>query len=261
MITVNDVALFLEDFAPSSLAEEWDNVGLLVGHGDQEVRRLMTCLTLTPATVQEAVQRGVDLVVVHHPLPFRPLKRLTTETHDGRLLLDLIAARISVYSAHTAFDSASDGINQSLADGLGLQEALPLVSNAAGGLGAGRYGNVKQPTTLKQLADQVKHFLNVPHVQIVGAPDRELKTVAVACGSAGELLQPARELGCHCLVTGEMRFHGCLEAEASQLCLILAGHYASERFALEQLATVLAKRFSSLEVWASRDERDPLVWI
>ena len=89
MYSVADVAQFLEEFAPAALAEEWDNVGLLVGRYDQKVARVMTCLTITPASAAESIDERADLVVSHHPLPFRPLKRLTGDTSEGRLLLDL----------------------------------------------------------------------------------------------------------------------------------------------------------------------------
>ncbi|MFH1266373.1 MAG: Nif3-like dinuclear metal center hexameric protein, partial [Planctomycetota bacterium] len=115
MHTVKVIAEFLDQFAPHRLAEEWDNVGLLVGDSSGRVNRVMTCLTITPATAAEAIEAETDLIVTHHPLPFRPLKRLTTDTPTGRVLLDLIAGRIAVYSPHTAFDSAEEGINQRLA--------------------------------------------------------------------------------------------------------------------------------------------------
>ena len=130
MLTVAPIAEFLAKFAPPRLAEEWDNVGLLVGRGNQLVRRIMTCLTLTRESVAEAVADEVDLVVSHHPLPLKPLRRLTDETPEGRFLLDLMAAKIAVYSPHTAFDSAGRGINQRLAEGLGLEGIAPLTADA-----------------------------------------------------------------------------------------------------------------------------------
>jgi dinuclear metal center YbgI/SA1388 family protein len=241
------------------LAEEWDNVGLLVGDETREAARVMTCLTITPGTAAEAIAQAADLVVAHHPLPFRALKRLTADTTTGRLLLDLIAAKVAVYSPHTAFDSAANGINQRLARGLGLRGVLPLVFNHQG-LGSGRVGWLEEPLGLAGMADRVKRFLSVDRLQIVGDPDRSIRTMAVACGAAGEFLEAAREAHCDAMLIGETRYHTCLDAEAAGIGLILPGHYASERFAVECLAEVLAEEFPSLEVWASRDERDPLVW-
>jgi putative NIF3 family GTP cyclohydrolase 1 type 2 len=103
--------------------------------------------------------------------------------------------------------------------------------------------------------------LSIEHAQVVGPLDQPIRTVGVACGSAGEFVPAARAAGCDALVTGEVRFHTCLEAESLGLGLVLAGHFASERFAVEQLAQVLAEAFPGAEVWASDTERDPLQWL
>jgi dinuclear metal center YbgI/SA1388 family protein len=259
MLTVSAVADFLEQFAPLRLAAEWDNVGLLVGDSARPVERIMTCLTLTPESVAEAVRERVDLVVAHHPLPFRPLKRLTADSAEGRMLLELIAARVAVFSPHTAFDSAGRGINQQLADGVGLTSIEPLLADGIEpSVGTGRCGRLAGAVTLSELALRVGQFLRVETVQAVGRLDRPVQSVAVACGSAGELLAAAGKLHCDALITGEARFHVCLEAEASEMSLVLAGHFASERFGLEQLAEILGGEFPAAKVWASRSERDPL---
>jgi dinuclear metal center YbgI/SA1388 family protein len=253
------IAEFLEQFAPPHLAEEWDNVGLLIGDRDREVHKMMTCLTITPESAEEAVGEGADLIIAHHPLPFAAVKRITAETVVGRLLLDLIAARIAVYSPHTAFDSAPQGINERLARGLGLHDIAPLRLHAEGG-GSGRFGTIESPLKLVELAAQIKHFLGIERLQFVGQAEQPVRKVAVACGAAGEFLPLAREHGCDCLIVGETRFHTCLEAEALGIGLLLPGHFASERFALDCLAGVLSENFPGLEIWPSRREKDPIWW-
>ena len=265
MTTLREICQFLDDFAPPHLAEEWDNVGLLVGDPEQPIERIMTCLTITPASAAEAVRERADLIVTHHPLPFKPLKRLTSDHTPGRLLLQIARAGIAVHSPHTAFDSAAAGINQQLAEGLGLSVIAPLVPlpDDAGRppLGSGRFGKLSQPLPLVELATRLKQFLRIDRLQAVGNLRTPIETAAVACGSAGSFLEPAIRAGCQLLVTGETSFHTCLEAEANNVALLLAGHYASERFAVERLAEVLAFQFAGLTVWASRDEREPLTWI
>jgi dinuclear metal center YbgI/SA1388 family protein len=260
MTILREICTFLDDFAPPHLAEEWDNVGLLVGDPSQSVSRVMTCLSITPASAAEAVRERADLIVTHHPLPFKPLKRLTSDHTPGRLLLSLIRAGIAVHSPHTAFDSAAEGINQQLAGGLGLESIAPLVPAADGqSLGSGRFGRLAQPTAISTIAARIKQFLKIDRVQLVGRREQLVSTAAVACGSAGSFLEPAMRAGCQLLVTGETSFHTCLEAEASGIALLLTGHYASERFAVEKLAEVLDGQFAGIEVWVSRDECDPLV--
>jgi dinuclear metal center YbgI/SA1388 family protein len=260
MVTIDAIAAFLERFAPPRLAEAWDNVGLLVGDGTREVRRVMTCLTITPASAAEAIRADAELIVTHHPLPFRALRRLTTDDHTGRLLWDLITARIGVYSPHTAWDSAPEGINQRLAAALQLQDIVPL-STGDGDRAVGRRGSLAQPCTLAELAARMKRFLGIARLQIVGANGQRVAHVAVACGAADEMLAAARTAGCDAMLLGEARFHTCLEAEAAGIGLVLPGHFASERFSLERLAEVLAGEFPQLDIWASREERDPLRWI
>ena len=126
MPTVDAVARYLEDFAPLELAAEWDNVGLLLGDRVSEVGKIMTCLTVTPESAEEAVAEGVNLIVTHHPILFRPIQRLTTATAEGRMLLSLIRANVAVYCPHTAFDSTRDGINDLLAKQLELTQVRPL---------------------------------------------------------------------------------------------------------------------------------------
>ena len=122
-------------------------------------------------------------------------------------------------------------------------------------------GRLAEPLTLGELAARVGQFLKIEHVQFVGSRHERVQTIAVACGIAGGMLPDARQRGCECFVTGETRFHTCLEGEAIGIALILAGHYATERFAVEQLADLLTAAFPDATVWASRQERDPIGWL
>lgn len=258
-----ELCRFLDSFAPPVLSEGWDNVGLLVGDLDRHANRVMTCLTITPASCAEAVSKRADLIVTHHPLPFKPLRRLTTESTPGRLLLELIQAGIAVYSPHTAFDSAATGINQQLAEGIGLGEIQPLVPSLADGvssLGSGRWGQFAPSLPLAEVASRLKSFLKINGLHVVGPDNAPISTAAIACGSGGSFLEHAIRQEIGLLITGEASFHTCLEAEANGIHLLLAGHFASERFAVEQLAGVLAGKFPQLTVWASDLEADPLRW-
>ena len=263
MTDLQTICDFLEQFAPLHLAEDWDNVGLLVGDRKQEVTRIMTCLTVTPNVVDEAIRERADLLLAHHPLPFRPLKRLTTDNPPGHMLLRLIRGGVAVYSPHTAFDSAADGINRQLADGIGLHSVEVLEVNSAdpSQLGAGRWGTLVDAIRVTELARRLKQFLSIDRLHIVGSLDQPVQRVAVACGAAGSFLSAAVATECDALVLGETSFHTCLEAEANGIVLLLPGHYASERFAVETLAHHLDDQFDGVDVWASKEERDPLRWV
>ncbi len=264
MPSVDDLCKILEQYAPTQLAEAWDNVGLLVGDRSADLAKIMTCLTLTPESVREAVAEKVDLVVAHHPLPFRALKRITTDTPEGRMLLDLISAGIAIYSPHTSLDSCEAGINQHWAIGLNLIEIMPIIpvvgSQTVDGeeIGAGRLGLLPETITLNQLADRVKTFLDLPLVRVAGDPDQPIEHVAIACGSGGTFLASAKARGANCLITGEATFHQSLEARANEVGLILTGHFFSERFALDSLADFLSEQLPTVQVWASRQEASPI---
>lgn len=370
MPRVADLIAFLERFAPPDLAEEWDNVGLLVGDRDQTVSKVVTCLTLTPDVAREAIEQRASLVVTHHPVLFRAVKRLTADDAQGRMLLELIAAHVAVYSPHTGYDSAERGINRQIAQSLGLTDVEPLrpvsgpanckivcfvprdnlaaVQEAIWSAGAGVIGEYSQcsfildgtgsfrgseaanptigqagrlehvaevrlevicperlvPEAIRQLRSAhpyeepaydvyplksepsqrgagcmgllsspggsglplrdfvalVKEQLRLPHVQFVGDGARAVSRVGICCGSGGELLPAAIAQRCDAFLTGEARFHSCLEARAAEIALVLAGHYATERPAMESLADILAAEFPDVTVRASQVESDPVLW-
>lgn len=261
MYRVNDFCDFLASFAPLQLAEDWDNVGLLIGDREAPASSVMTCLTVTPATVDEAVAHRANLIVTHHPMPFRPIKKITSDTTVGQILLKLIKNEIAVYSPHTAFDSSSFGINQQIAEKLGCQSISPLKPEIEDHqVGTGRMGQLNDAVSLTEFANRVKHSFSTDHVQLVGNEDQMIRRVAVACGSAGQFLEDAATLNCDAFVTGETSFHTCLEAEALGVAMILTGHYASERFALEGLAQLLKSEFDQANIWASSTEKTPLIW-
>ena len=167
------------------------------------------------------------------------------------------------WSPHTSYDSAADGINAQLARLFELRDVQPLRPNAALAIetqlaGSGRFGTLPSTTSLRKLIERIKPALRVSTVQFVGDLDRPIARLGIACGAAAEFLRDAAQHGCEALLTGEARFHSCLEAEAANIALILPGHFATERPAMEQLAIVLQTRFAELVVQASQTEYDPV---
>jgi dinuclear metal center YbgI/SA1388 family protein len=259
----------MESIAPQRLSEDWDNTGLLLGDANRQVQRVMTCLTLTPESVAEAVAEQADLVLSHHPLPFRPLKSITTAEPTGRMLWELASHGISIYCPHTRWDSAADGINAQLAQRIGLLNPQPLIAEkllaapclAEGAtvqlLGSGRYGDLTNAVELRELSRLVSTA--VPNCRVRGVHNhRAIRRIGIACGSGASLLAAAIAQGCDAFLTGEATFHQCLEAQAAEVALLLIGHFASEKFAMEQLAWMCQAQFPELVVWGSRLEHDPV---
>ena len=262
MVRVLNVCNFLDAFAPAQLAETWDNVGLILGDPLRPCRKIMTCLTITDDSAQEAIAERVDLIVSHHPLPFRPLQKITTAETASRLVWQLANAGISVYSPHTAFDSASQGINAEFARLLGLVDVKPLAPDTVEPtVGTGRRGRLPQPMTLGELATAIRGVVDAERIEANFPRERIVNRVGIACGSGGSLLSLAAQHECDCFVTGEATFHKILEAAAQGIALVQIGHYASERFGIESLANLLRDNFTDCDVWASRRETSCRNWL
>ena len=363
---VADVVAWLDRFAPSRLAEPWDNVGLLWGDPASAVDRVMTCLTVTPDSAAEAIAERADLIVSHHPVLFKAAKAIRADRPEGATLWRLARAGVAIASPHTAFDNTEDGINDGLARRLGLAEVGPLRPSSTGpasefkvvvfsrradceavlaaafaagagrigaydecsysgpglgtffgrdeanptvgergrresvrewrvelvcpirslpdvlaairrahsyeepaidvyplqappiGPGSGRIGRLAAPDTLRNFAGRVARRLGSIGLQYAGPPDRPVERVAICCGAGDDFLADAARLGADVLLTGEARFHRALEAEALGIGLIVAGHHATERPGVEDLAERLARDLPGLTVWASAREHDPL---
>ena len=261
MHPIDRVTAELERIAPLRLAAAWDSVGLLVGSRRGSVERVMTCLTLTPDVAAEAVRERIDLVVTHHPLPFRPVARLTADTAPGRVLLELVAAGIAVWSGHTAWDSAAGGINDQLAALLHLAHVTPITPDEVSPLaGFGRAGAAALGVTVGDLALRAGAALGAAAVQVSAPSDRPAGRVGIVCGSGGDLVAEVAAAGCATFLTGELKLHEALAAAAHGLAVIAVGHHASERFSMDALGRRLAEALPGLHCRPSAADTDPLMW-
>ena len=263
MPTVSNICDFLNRFAPPHLAESWDNVGLLIGRQATEVRKIITCLTLTPDVAHEAIATSAQMIVTHHPVMFRGTKRITDEHTEGKMLLQLIENGIAVYSPHTSFDSAAFGINQQIATDLELQDIEPLKpSEFSPNLGSGRHGKLPHLMVIDELLHKLCRVCRADHLEVCIPASRPIKHIAVACGAAEGFLPDAIKLGCDTFITGEARFHTALEARSLGINLILTGHFPSERPAVESLATIIREQITGIEVLPSAVETNPVsLWL
>jgi dinuclear metal center YbgI/SA1388 family protein len=261
MPSLTDVIAALERIAPLRLAAEWDSVGLLVAPRN-DIRRVMTCLTLTPEVAEEAVRERIDLVVTHHPLPFRPIGRITPDSGTGRVLLTLIAAGCGVWSSHTAWDSGSVGINAQLAAMLALERVTPITPDSMdASVGFGRMGHAPHDMTVATMAHLLAERLGTHHIQIVGKHDGRAGRVGIVCGSGGDLVGDVAAAGCNALVTGELKLHQAFESMASGLAVVAVGHHASEHFSLASLGQHLTQSLREIHVVAAATDRDPISWL
>ncbi|MBR1821517.1 MAG: Nif3-like dinuclear metal center hexameric protein [Clostridia bacterium] len=224
--TVAQVLALVDQIAPFELAEEWDNVGLLAGRPDMPVETVLCALDMSMDVLDEASRKGAQLVVTHHPILFRGRKNLAETDGEGRLLCALARSGIAMIAAHTNFDNANPGVNDALAAALGLENVRAL----EGGV---RLGTPKQ-TDFGLFAARATAVLGGP-VRRYGDSGREIRRVAVLGGAGEDYAHIAIAAGADVYLTGEMAYHKALDAVDNGLCVLEAGHAATEYPAISAL--------------------------
>ena len=246
MARVQDILQYMNQLAPASLAEDWDNVGLLVDCG-ADVTSILVALDITDEVVAEAEYQGCQLIVSHHPVIFDPLKRI-----DRRdVVFRLIKKNISAICMHTNMDAAEGGVNDILCALFGVQDA-----KAFGGLG--RVGTVRT-TNVQQLSKICRDTLGA-HVKVVDCGNA-VNRLAVVGGAGGSMLEDAILAGADCLLTGEASHHAAIDAKRLGISLVVAGHYATEFPIVPVVAEKLKQKFPALRVLGSRRNKDPFAYL
>lgn len=250
-ITVSQICQWMEEWADPAMAESYDNVGLLIGRPARRVKTLITALDATEAVIAYAVAKGAQMIVTHHPMPFRPVHRITDESRDGGRILSLAEHGIALYAAHTNLDCAAGGTNDMVARRLGLLGVRPLVAKPEFGQGAGmgRIGVLPEAMKLEAFLDHVKGALALPYVRVVsGAVDRAVLRVALCTGSGMEFVHTAYEQKADVYLTGDITYHGAEEALTMDMVLVDGGHYGTEQLAADEIREYLIGKTSDLEV-------------
>lgn len=258
MTTVGEVFAFLDEKAPFELQEGFDNAGFLVGRRDTSVSKILVALDITEQVVMEAAEQGAQLIVSHHPVIFGGVKSVTDQTAAGRIILSLIEHGISAVCAHTNLDAVEGGVNDALALRLGLTETGQLKQSGIDGqgraYGIGRVGYVpEQP--LCDFAMAVKRLLGANGVRLVDG-GKPVHKVAVGGGACAGMLDDALTLGCDTFVTSDVKYNGFLDAQASGLNLIDAGHFPTENVVSPVLRDWLAERFPAVSVTISQQHHE-----
>ncbi|MGY1671634.1 Nif3-like dinuclear metal center hexameric protein [Geodermatophilus sp. SYSU D00710] len=261
--TLGEVVAALEARYEPGLAESWDAVGLVCGDPAEPVQRVLVAVDPVAAVVDEAVERGAQLLVTHHPLFLTPVHGVPADDPKGRLVHRLVRAGCGLFVAHTNADRAADvGVNDALAAVLGLTGTRPLQPAEPGSRqGLGRVGELAEPTTLAAFAAHAAAVLPATEggVRAAGDPDRPVRTVAVCGGSGGSLLPEAAAAGADVFLTSDLRHHPVSESQESRgpaVCDV--AHFATEWPWVPVAAEVLAADLSGrVEAAASRHRTDP----
>ena len=243
----------LQQLASESCACDWDNPGLLAGRSSKEVRRIYIALDATDAVVEDAIQWGADMLITHHPLIFKAIKKVNDGDFITRRLVKLIQADISYYAMHTNFDAAPGCMADLAAARLGLEDGAPLevtgtdLQTGTELVGIGKVGRLPRPMTGPELAELVKERFGLPFVTAYGLDQiREpVDYAAISPGSGGSMIAPALKSVASVLITGDIGHHDGIDAAAQGLAVIDAGHYGLEHIFTEFITGYLREQLGS----------------
>lgn len=241
----------LEKIAPERYALSWDNVGLLAGSKDQEVKKVYIALDATDEDIKKAVEGNADMLITHHPLIFSPLKKVNTENFISKRIVKLIQNNISYYAMHTNFDVSVMG--ELAANYLELSEIDTLdvtwkEENSHNTEGIGKTGILKNEMTLLTLVDLVKEKFRLDHVKVFGDLNSIVSRVAISPGSGKSMIEPAVKKGAQVLITGDIGHHEGIDSIAQNLCIIDAGHYGIESIFIPYIKEQLKGLNANIEI-------------
>lgn len=262
---VKDFMKLVESHAPTSYKEDYDNVGLMVGDGEDKIKGILFSMDTTNEVIEEAKEKGANLIVSHHPLLFMKPNSVTKETLQGRKIIELIRNNINVYAAHTNLDSVKDGMNDTIVKmfdykDFDIIEQCPFDFDS----GIGRIVYLRRAIKLKDFIEKTKKVLNVPMLRYSGKLDQTVRRIAIINGSGQSLFKKSQELGADCILTADTTYHHVQEFEELGIAIVDPGHYLSEKKVFNYLMDKMAKEFNqefSVPVYFSEVEKDPYQFI
>ena len=244
-MTIRELYAFLEEKIPRSLSCDWDNDGLMVCANDKaEVKRVLVALDITAAVAEQAIKEGYDLVVSHHPLIFHPLKSVAVGETIANKVIRLLTSGISAMSFHTRLDAVGGGVNDVLANAVGLCDVTPFGKD---GEEIGRIGNLPQPMTLKNFAALVKDATGAKYVQISDGGKLVSRVAVLGGGGAGES-GAAAAAGADTYLTGDLRHDQLTEAPERGMNLVQGGHFFTENLVCDRIRELLLEADETLTV-------------
>lgn len=261
-VKIREVVYALERFAPLPLQESYDNAGLQVGLTETEVSGALLCLDVTEKVVDEAIALGCNLVISHHPLVFRPLKRVSDANYVQRCVIKAIKHDIAIVSMHTNLDNALNGVNFKIAEKIGLGDARLFAEKTVGDIqgGNGVIGELKTPMSAASFIQMLKETFDVKCVKANELLERDIQRVAVCGGAGAFLLSEAVVKGADAFVTGEMHYHEFFDHEQEiQICVI--GHYESEQYTKEIFKSIIEERCSGVKCYMTSINTNPINYL
>ena len=242
-----EIIQIIEMTYPKHAALEWDNVGLLVGRTEKEVKKVYIALDATDEVIDEAIACGADMLLTHHPMLFAPMKKITDEHFIGSRVVKLLQHDISYYAMHTNYDVL--GMAELSGKILGLEDACVLeVTNTEKNEGVGRVGNLQKSMTLENCCELVKERFDLPSVKLFGDKNLLVKRAAISPGSGKHMTAYALKNQADVLITGDIDHHEGIDALAQGLAIIDAGHYGLESIFIKDMANYLEQHLEDVKI-------------
>ncbi len=258
MVKISEVVSYLHSFAPPALAESYDNVGLLIGDKEQEIKKILVTLDTDETVVQEAVEAGANLIVSHHPLIFKPLRRIVKEDAVSRTTVSLIRNDIALFAMHTNFDSVRAGLCDLFLDKIGETKGrMPI--EGEGEDGAGRIAELEKAVETKTLLEKIKAEFHLPAVRYVGDENKQIFRIAVCNGGGADFVYQAKAMGADCYISGDIKYQHARYAHENGMVLMEVPHYSAEWIFIDYAADILQKQFTKdVEILKAKTNKD--IW-
>lgn len=259
MIKVKDIAGAIEEFAPLPLQESYDNAGLQVGDPEMPVSAVLLCLDVTEEILKEAVRRGCNMIVSHHPLIFKGLKNLTGADQTQKIVIEALKSNLAIYSAHTNLDSTNEGVSYEMAHLLHLEDIEVLVPHEADeNAGLGIIGMTTSPIPKLEFLRKVKEAFNVKALRYSAqSPHLVIRKVALCGGSGGSFIRTALQRGADIYISGDIKYHDYTTYGLNMLIADI-GHYESELCSRRILSRIIREAYPECITYFAESESNPI---
>ena len=252
----------MEKVAPTNLKEDFDNVGLMVGDRNKEIKKVLLALDCTDKVIEEAKEIGAQLILTHHPLIFKKPSNITTDTLQGRKIIKLIQNDINLYSAHTNWDSVKEGINDTIVSMLGFKSEEIIDKNKNDKeAGIGRIVTLENSLTLDEIMDICYRAFGLSGLRYSGSEDKVINKIAIVNGSGQSYFSEAIKRGADLVITGDTSYHMVSDYTEMGMSVLDIGHFKSEWPVLIEVNKKLQKEIENigeeLEFIISEKSEDP----
>ncbi len=259
-MTIADITNYLESFAPLNLQEPYDNAGLIVGSSQREISKVLICLDATEEVVAEAIVKGCELIIAHHPIIFSGLKKITGASYIERVIINAIKSDIAIYAAHTNLDNIKHGVNGKIAEKLKVKNCKILAPKVDLNTGSGMIGDLDHALSEKDFLNFLKEQMNCEVIRHTKFLKKNIQKVAICGGSGSFLLKNAILQRADAFVSADFKYHQFFDAD-NKILIADIGHYESEQHTMQLFYDLLTKKFPNFAFILTEKNTNPINYL